>query len=159
MENFDTMSSWLSWGIGGALAVFATAFAKTRQRGKRKLGHKHFFYRFVGGARPLRARRFVDIGGRTVVDVKEMLGEGTDNRLEARVLIPLVADLRRRGDRLVASRGRLSSFVFSKLEFQVSSLHEELIRLEHLLRQLPRSKLTLEDVLAGNFETPASEGT
>lgn len=157
MEEWHKYTSWFSWGLGGGLAAFGVATLRFHGHKTRKSRSSKLFYRFVGGTRPVRARRFVDIGDRLIVDVCEMLEE-TTHRSEARVLIPLVADLRKRGDRLVASKGKLSELVFSKLEKRVESLHQELIRLEQLLRALPKSKLTLEDVLAGKFETSAYEG-
>lgn len=105
-----------------------------------------------GRIRLLRARRFLEVGSRIADDANEMMSESETPNSSARVLIPLVVDARRKGDRLLASSSRFQQIFAPRLEKNVVLLHKELKALESKLRSLPRSTLTLEDVLAGQFD-------
>lgn len=153
------MSVHFTWLASSVMALSAlTVVAATRQAiGKRKGQRRSRLMRpfsmgLVFGTRFVKSKRFLELGARIVEDVQDMVGEPSQANAEARVLIPLVADIRRRGDRLIASKTKVNGFVFARLEKRVSLLHTELMTLEKILRALPRSKLTLEDVLAGKFE-------
>ncbi len=70
--------------------------------------------------------------------------------MEARALSPLVADARKKGEYLLASQQIYHTYFF-KEERKLRSIVEQLASLERCLKALPRSSLTLDDVLAGRF--------
>ena len=86
-------------------------------------------------------------------DVGGIIVEGPHRHLEARALLPIVSEVRRFGETLVKSRRSLVVLLAPAREARLAPLVRDLSRVETLLRELPRSSLTLEDVLAGRFET------
>lgn len=139
----------IAMGSAAAL-VFLYFGVRFQRRGKavRSLLNKTWIYR---------RKRLHKLARGVITDVQEMLNDATLSPREARVLIPLVSETRKRLQSL--SRHRKGSvFWYIASEEKTHRLLSELIRLEDLLRSIPRSTLSLEDVLAGRFEDMAVRG-
>jgi hypothetical protein len=109
--------------------------------------------RLLKSLRPRRLRPVEAMAQGLLTDVGGILVEGPHRHPEARALLPIVSEVRRFGETLVKSRRFLVTLLAPAREARLAPLVRDLSRVEMLLRELPRSRLTLEDVLAGRFET------
>jgi hypothetical protein len=88
-----------------------------------------------------------------IKDVNEALECPQSSPQTARALLPLVTDFRKRGEHLLTKRSLCHAFLFPALEKKLEPCVKQLIELERLLKSIPRSTLSLEDVLEGKFDT------
>lgn len=102
--------------------------------------------------RPCRVKHFLNVATGVLQDAHGSLLDGVREPASARALIPIVADVRQHGERLLASQAAIHWVLAPLYEPRLAPLVRELIALEGLLKSLPRPQLSLEDVLAGNFE-------
>lgn len=158
-KNFDFETFWfLDLAVTGmAVLLFLVAgfllrrHAAATQR-KRPIASP-MGGRLLKSFRPWRLRQFEHIAHGLLSDVGGVIVEGAHRNSEARALLPIVTEVRRFGESLMKSRRPLGTLLAPMREARLASLVRDLGRVESLLRELPRSSLTLEDVLAGRFET------
>ncbi len=72
--------------------------------------------------------------------------------METRAMIPLVSDARKKGEHLLATQQFFHTYL-SRNERQLRETVTQLTALDQRLKSLPRSSLSLDDVLAGRFST------
>ena len=139
-----------------ALALFLTAGLALRRvaaaRGRSRPISAPLGRRLMRSLRPARLRQFESMANDVLRDVGSVIVDGPHRHSEARALLPMVAEVRRYGEGLQKGRPRLSKVLWPLREARLAPLVRDLGRVEGLLRELPRSRLTLEDVLAGRFE-------
>jgi hypothetical protein len=102
--------------------------------------------------RPSRLRQFEVMAQGVLRDVGSALIEAPCQAPEVRSLLPIVCEVRRHGEVLLRTRGPFGRLLWPAREWRLAPLVRDLARIEDVLRALPRSRLTLEDVLAGRFD-------
>ena len=103
-------------------------------------------------SRPTRMKQFEGMAHSVLTDVGGLVVEGVSRVPDARAMLPLVVEVKRHGQFLLGAQSSWHYLFAPSREWRLDSLVKDLGRLEELLRNLPRSELTLEDVLAGRFE-------
>jgi len=139
-----------------ALALFLTAGLALRRfaaaRGRSRPISAPMGRRLLRSLRPARLRQFESMANDVLRDVGGVIVEGPHRNSEARALLPIVAEVRRFGEGLQRAQPRLGKMLWPLREARLAPLVRDLGRVEGLLRELPRSRLSLEDVLEGRFE-------
>ena len=102
-------------------------------------------FRFV------RIRQFQRIAKSLIHDVRSFSSGTEELSYEARTMLPLIAEARLLGERLLSERRKLHKLLHPKMEFQIENTIHDLIVVETKLRSIPKTAYTLEDVVAGKF--------
>lgn len=98
-------------------------------------------------------RHFEEIARTVLEDARNAMEDAeTGAASTARSLLPLVAETRKQGEILLGKSGILAAFIARVHYSRLNPLVEHLERTEKELKALPRSTLTLDDVLQGRFE-------
>ena len=114
--------------------------------------HETLPMQFVKRTRPWKVKQFSLVAQRVLADVHSVILEKAACAQEARAFLPLLVDARRKGEGLMAGRLAYHSVLTPWIENQLPSLVRELAALEEVVKSLPKSHLTIEDVLAGKFD-------
>lgn len=141
---------------GVALVMFTTMGlalrrylgATQRKRPLKETLPMHFMRR----TRPWKIRQYSVVAEGVLSDVHSVILEKTPRVHEVRAFLPLLIDARRKGEGLLASRSSLHLVLTPWWENRLPPLVRELAALEEVVKSLPKSHLTIEDVLAGKFE-------
>ena len=108
--------------------------------------------RLLRRSRPRRLRQFEGIAASVLRDASALLSQEPLPNGEARAFLPIVAEVRVRGEVLLKRRRRFVRLLSPARESRLAPLVRDLARIETALRELPRSRLSLDDVLAGRFD-------
>lgn len=92
------------------------------------------------------------VAGAVLTDVHEAIQEQQQVYSTIRTFLPLLVDVRKKGESLLATRSLFFRFLDPLLTENLPSLVREVSIMEEVLKMLPKSNLTLEDVLAGKFD-------
>ncbi|NBO38764.1 hypothetical protein EBU99_09295 [bacterium] len=106
---------------------------------------------FARAGRGNRLKRFERIARDVVVDVESAL-QPPHCHHHARSLIPLISDVRRRGELLLSQQTGTHRITAPEREMLLETLVSQLFSLESRLKALPKPKVTIEEVLSGKFE-------
>jgi hypothetical protein len=137
-----------------AVALFVTVgFALRRYAGARHSGRpvqESLMTRLFRRSRLFKIRNFSRLSSAILIDAKPLVDD-TTRVAEARAFRPLVSELRKQGEHLLASRRWYHCCTSWWKERELEADLEKITDIELILRALPCSELTLEDVLAGRF--------
>lgn len=106
----------------------------------------------VRQTRYAKLKHFHSLARGVISDASEALAESTATASGARALIPIVCEVRKRGELLVARTKTFHWLCLPLRERRLRPLVCELIQVEEVLKSLPRPELSIEDVLAGKLE-------
>ncbi|MEN9530148.1 MAG: hypothetical protein RI932_2021 [Pseudomonadota bacterium] len=107
--------------------------------------------RFTRAGRGSRLKRFQQIAVGVVSDVESALQPPHCSR-HARSFLPILSDVRRRGQLLLSQQTGAHRVSAPDRERQLHSLVDRLGQLENRLKALPKPNVTVEEVLLGKFE-------
>lgn len=149
-------SAWMA--IAGALACCATLYTTLTYRAALKdkgLKSRRSFKRsmsvFTRAGRTGRLNRFENIARVVVSDVEAALQPPLCHR-HARSFLPILADVRKRGQTLLSQQTYAHRVTSPVREKALSELVMQLFNLEGQLKALPKPTVTIEEVLSGKFE-------
>jgi hypothetical protein len=101
--------------------------------------------------RTSRVTRFENIARGVLCDVESALQPPLCH-MHARSFLPILSDVRRRGQALLHQQTTAHRVAFPDRERQLSELVGRLFVLESQLKALPKPTVTIEEVLSGKFE-------
>lgn len=107
--------------------------------------------RFLRGGRTSHLRKFQRIASDVVCDVQSAL-EPPHCHKHARSFLPILSDVRRRGELLLSQQTLAHRVTAAEREQKLCTLVGQLIILESRLKALPKPNVTIEEVLLGKFE-------
>lgn len=148
--------AWMAYA--GLLICSSTMFVTLAWRGKfqkRLLNStkmvKHSFVTLRRSGRSGRLRRFESIAHAVVTDVTAALQPPLCHH-HARSFLPIVSDVRRRGQSLLDQQTTAHRVSSPEREKSLKKLVLELFSLETQLKALPKHTVTMDDVLSGKFD-------
>jgi hypothetical protein len=106
---------------------------------------------FTRAGRGSRLKRFEQIAVVVVSDVEAALQPPLCSR-HARSFLPILSDVRRRGQLLLSQQTGAHRVSAPERERQLHSIVHKLGQLENRLKALPKPNVTVEEVLLGKFE-------
>lgn len=106
--------------------------------------------RLLKSTRAYQVQMFQAMASEVILDVTRLINE-QNRHDEARALKTLVFDARKRGEALKATKRFYHAF-WPRTEQSLLITLNKLYDLETRLKAMPRSNLTLDDVLAGRFD-------
>lgn len=107
--------------------------------------------RFNRGGRASRLKRFERIARDVMCDIESALQPPHCNQ-HARSFLPILSDVRRRGQLLLGQQTGTHWVGSLERERELARLVDKLSQLENRLKALPRPNVTVEEVLLGKFE-------
>ena len=116
-----------------------------------KMNHSNRWPRFLRGGRMSHVKKFQRIAKDMVCDVESAL-EPPHCHLHARSFLPILSDVRRRGELLMSQQTLAHRVTAPDREQELCTLVRQLTILENRLKALPKPKVTIEEVLLGKFE-------
>ncbi len=148
--NFRTTFTLLAgiFLITGGLALRRFASISHNKKNVNEPLFKHIF----GRSRISKMRQFRSLAKGVLADVEQALYENPEKRHEARALLPLVAEVRKRGELLITNKEFCNLLWKPVKESKLMPLVNDLNHKEQMLRSLPRPKLTIDEILAGKTE-------
>jgi hypothetical protein len=156
-ENTSTHMFWLDFlgsGVACILLVIAGLMlrryiaARKRHRPIVEMLGKEWFQ----ASRFSKLKHFDAMAQSVLKDVGFLVVEHPNQVGEARAMLPIVLEIRKHGENLLQRRRPWMLVICLPWEVRIRPLVKDLERVEDLLRELPRSRLSLEDVLDGHFE-------
>lgn len=108
---------------------------------------------------PFRLRQLLKIAKDVLHDTNDALNhiQNPAAHPELRALIPIVSEVRKRVAKVLAKDvSKQAKFWNATVCEDLKSVLKELMKAEELLRSIPKTKLTLEQVLAGHFDSSES---
>ena len=106
----------------------------------------------IGQLRSVRIRQFQKISLSLIQEVNDFFQNADPRAYEARTMLPLIAEARALGERLLSERKKVHKLLNGKGERQIEYTIHDLLAVETRLRSIPRAAYTLEEVVAGKFE-------
>lgn len=123
---------------------FAHHFSRSRRRTSKSM-------KILRGGRVTHLKKFERIARDVVTDVESALEPPHCHR-HARSFLPILSDVRRRGEQLLNQQTLAHKVTAPQREQDLCTLVDQLNGLEVRLKSLPKSKVTVEEVLLGKFE-------
>ncbi|MEN9825000.1 MAG: hypothetical protein RI953_745 [Pseudomonadota bacterium] len=157
MGSFPTSgSAWMA--IAGALACCTTLYMALlyrialKNRGLKSRGSfKRSMLLFSRAGRSGRLNRFENIARVVLSDVEAALQPPLCHR-HARSFLPIIADVRKRGQTLLSQQTYAHRVTSPVREKALADLVMRIFNLESQLKALPKPSVTIEEVLSGKFE-------
>ncbi|MEN9808683.1 MAG: hypothetical protein RLZZ488_250 [Pseudomonadota bacterium] len=157
MGSFPTSGyAWMA--TTGAIVCFALVYSsfivrnfsiRSARHPVRRLGRSISAMSRAG--RGSRVRRFESIARGVVSDVEDALQPPLCHR-HARSFLPILSDVRRRGQLLLQQQTNAHRVASPDRERDLTNLVMRLFTLEAQLKALPKPSVTIEEVLSGKFE-------
>lgn len=132
--------------LGAAVFVYLSLGRAQKSRIKSR------FRRF----KPIRLRQLLKIAKDVLHDTNDALSHihNPSAHPELRALIPIVSEVRKRVTKVLAKdASSKTQFWNATVCEELKRVLKELMKAEDLLRSIPKTKLTLEQVLAGHFDS------
>lgn len=131
--------------LGVRVRIFAAGSYKQRPH------DRNIFRALAKNFRYWQLQYFQHIAAEMISDTNNMI-EQNKTPMETRAMTPLVADARKKGEQLLTTQ-RFYHLYFSRNERNLKDTVTRLTILERRLKSLPRSSLSLDDILAGRFSS------
>ncbi len=147
LDTLNSVVTLIAIVVFVTLGVFLRRYATSK---KGRYTRESLAKRYWKTTRTYRLRAFHNLANEVIDDVSRLMNERRRPD-EARALGCLISDARKKGECLLASRQFYHTYS-PRSESALRGKVNELARLEQRLKALPRSSLTLEDVLAGRFQ-------
>jgi predicted methyltransferase len=147
LELLVSVFTILAIGAFVSLGIVLRRYAANR--GRTQLETRSLAVRLWRSTRTHKIRTYQAMASDVIQDVTQLMAN--NQRVdEARAMRSLVSDARKKGEHLVATRQFYHAY-WLRSENALFSTVSQLTLLEERIGALPRSQLTLEDVLAGRF--------
>lgn len=147
---------WMT--IAGTITLCTALYTAVLWRGsvhKKKTrtatGLKRSVIALTRSGRASRLKRFENIARGVVCDVESALQPPLCHR-HARSFLPILSDVRRRGQVLLQQQTTAHRVASPEREKTLAELVMRLFTLESTLKALPKPTVTIEEVLSGKFE-------
>lgn len=152
-------TSGIAWmAIAGAVTGCIVVYTMLVLQGVRHASQKHrqdswkrSFGALTRAGRGRRLQRFQTIARDVVTDVEAALQPPLCHR-HARSFLPILADVRKRGQSLLQQQTTAHRVTSPDRERDLAQLVMRLFVLESQLKSLPKPSVTIEEVLSGKFE-------